>query len=116
MTTPCVLPAYAGILVPLTSAVIVLTAGKTQGVVILCIGTIIGQLLQLIAIIIRAWRAKIIYRPILKLHSPELTAILMLAWPSLLGAFISQAGPLVDQIFASSLTPRSISSPNHSPN
>jgi len=107
-------PAYAGILVPLTSAVIVLTAGKTQGVVILCIGTIIGQLLQLIAIIIRAWRAKIIYRPILKLHSPELTAILMLAWPSLLGALISQAGPLVDQMFASSLAPGSISALNYS--
>src|SRR5258708_20840321 len=107
-------PAYAGILVPLTSAVIVLTAGKTQGVVILCIGTIIGQLLQLIEIIIRAWRAKIIYRPILKLHSPELTAILMLAWPSLLGALISQAGPLVDQMFASSLAPGSISALNYS--
>src|SRR5260370_2383299 len=114
MTTPCVLPAYAGILVPLTSAVIVLSAVKTQGVVIHFIGTIIGQILQLIEIIIRAWRAKIIYRPILKLHSPELTAILMLAWPSLLGALISQAGPLVDQMFASSLAPGSISALNYS--
>ena len=107
-------PAYAGILVPLATAVIVLIAGSGQTVVILCIGTIIGQLLQLCVIIIRAWRAKIVYRPILKLHSPELTAILMLAWPSLVGALISQAGPLVDQMFASSLAAGSISALNYS--
>ena len=50
-------PAYAGLLVPLTTATVVLFAGKTYGVLMLCIGTLIGQFLQLCIIILRTRRS-----------------------------------------------------------
>lgn len=101
-------PAYAGILVPLTTVTLVFLGGRTQGVVMLCVGTLLGQLLQLIIIIMRAHRAKIVYQPVLDLHTPELAAIMIAAWPAIFGALISQASPFVDQIFASTLTVGSI--------
>lgn len=101
-------PAYAGILVPITTMTLVLIGGKTEGVVMLCIGTVVGEILQLIAIGFRAYHAKIRYLPILDLRSPEIAAIGIVAWPSILGALISQASPLVDQMFASSLSAGSI--------
>ena len=68
-------PAYVGLLVPLTTATVVLFAGKTQGVVMLCIGTLLGQLLQLCAIILRARRSKLVYRPVIHWQNPDLAAI-----------------------------------------
>lgn len=102
-------PAYAGILVPLSTAVLVVMLGNFQGVVILCIGTLLGQCLQLSVIILRARRAGLKYRPIIDLHNPAISLILAAAWPVLVGAFIDQGSPLVDQIFASFLSPGSIS-------
>ncbi len=101
-------PAYAGILVPITTATLVLLAGKSHGVITLCIGTLIGQALQLGAIIIRAHRAKFVYRPILDLRNPDVAKIGIVAWPALFSALISQASPFVDQIFASTLSEGSI--------
>ncbi|GAC1640438.1 MAG: hypothetical protein NVS4B12_01710 [Ktedonobacteraceae bacterium] len=101
-------PAYAGILVPLTTAMLVVLAGKSHGVFVLCIGTLLGQVLQLIVIILRARKAKFVYRPILDLHSPEIAAIGIVAWPALFSGLISQASPFVDQIFASTLSVGSI--------
>ena len=102
-------PAYAGILVPLTTATLVVLAGKSHGVFILCIGTLLGQALQLVAIILRARHAKFVYQPILDLRSPEIAAIGIVAWPALFSGLISQASPFVDQIFASTLSVGSIS-------
>lgn len=107
-------PAYAGILVPLTTASVVLFSAKSNGVVMLCIGTLLGQLVQLAVIIYRARKAKLVYRPVMDLHNTELHAILVIAWPALLAALISQASPLVDQIFASYLSSGSISTLNYS--
>lgn len=102
-------PAYAGLLVPLSTALLVLIAGKTYGVLMLCAGTLAGLGLQLGVFIFRAWRAKLVYRPVIDIHHRELGPILRMAWPVLLGALISQGSPLVDQIFASSLSAGSIS-------
>jgi putative peptidoglycan lipid II flippase len=106
-------PAYAGILVPLTTATFVLLEGQSQGVVMLCIGTLAGQVLQLMVIILRAHRAKIVYRPVFDIRSPAILAVAMVGWPELVGSLISQAGPFVDQIFASSLNEGSIAALNY---
>ncbi|MBV9229469.1 MAG: O-antigen ligase family protein [Chloroflexi bacterium] len=107
-------PAYAGLLVPLAAAVLVLTAGKPYGVVVLCIGMIIGSCLQLGVIILRAKRAKLVYRPTLNLRSEEIGLIVIAAGPALLGTLITQVSPVVDQIFASFLSAGSISALNYS--
>ncbi|MBV8821194.1 MAG: murein biosynthesis integral membrane protein MurJ [Ktedonobacteraceae bacterium] len=106
-------PAYAGVLVPITTALLVLLEGKSYGVLMLCIGTLLGQFLQLLIIILRARKAKLIYRPIVDLHQPDVIAVAKVAWPYLFAALISQASPLVDQMFASSLSSGSIAALNN---
>lgn len=101
-------PAYAGILVPLTTVTFVLFAGKSYGVVMLCIGTLLGQILQLGALLLRMRGLNISYRLVLDLQSPEMTTIGIVAWPAFFTALISQASPLVDQMFASGLPVGSI--------
>lgn len=102
-------PAYAGMFVPLTTATLVLLGGGSYGVLMLCIGTLIGQCLQLTVIIFRARRAHFVYKPfVLDLTIPEVKAIGIVAWPALFSALISQASPFVDQIFASTLDTGSI--------
>jgi murein biosynthesis integral membrane protein MurJ len=106
-------PAYAGILVPLTTATFVIVGGQSRGVVMLCIGTLVGQVLQLLIIILRARRARITYRFSFDLRSPEVIAIALVAWPALFSGLISQASPFVDQIFASSLSVGGIAALNN---
>lgn len=106
-------PAYAGVIVPLTTAVLVFLEGKSHGVLMLCIGILLGQFLQLIIVMVRARRANLIYRPILDLRDPSVIAVAKVGWPYLFAALISQASPLVDQIFASSLTSGSIAAINN---
>ncbi len=109
------LPAYAGMLVPLTTAVLVLIVGKSLGVVALCIGMVIGLCLQLVVFILRVRRAGLTYRPTIDLRNSEISSMLVVAGPALLSAFLlGQANPLVDQIFASSLPAGSISAINYS--
>lgn len=107
-------PAYAGLLVPLATLILVLLVSRPMGVIALCIGTIVGLCLQLCAFVVRVRRARLIYRPIIDLNHPEIAVILATGWPALLGALINQASPLVDQIFASSLSTGSISALNYS--
>jgi putative peptidoglycan lipid II flippase len=107
-------PAYAGLLVPLTTAILVLELGRSDGVIILCIGILIGTCLQLCIVLVRARRAGLAYRPIMNLRNPALSVILVAAWPLLIGALIDQASPLVDLIFASTLSAGSISALNYS--
>jgi murein biosynthesis integral membrane protein MurJ len=106
-------PAYAGLLVPLATAVFVLIAGGSYGVVMLSVGMLVGLCLQLCVFIVCARRAQLSYRLTLNLHTPGIGLIAMAAWSSLLGSFILQASPVVDQIFASSLSPGSISALNY---
>ncbi len=94
-------PAYAGLLAPLTTAIFVIIGGPRYGVVMLCLGTMVGQVLQLFVIILRARQAKIAYRPIIDLHMPELHAVWRMAWPSLLGSLVSLASPYVDTVVGS---------------
>lgn len=101
-------PAYAGLLVPLTTAVLAFTLGRSQGVLILCIGTLAGLCLQLCVVLVRARRAGLAYRFVVDLRNPAIAAILVVAWPELIGALIGQASPLVDQVFASYLSPGNI--------
>src|SRR5947209_9782078 len=102
-------PSYAGLLVPATTAIFVILLGKSQGVVMLCVGMVVGLCLQLGAFIVRTRRANIVYRPIIDLRNPAIGSILIAAWPALLGGLISQTSPFVDQVFASFLSPGSIS-------
>src|SRR6266700_5610822 len=102
-------PAYAGILVPVTTAILVLVLSKSLGIVMLCVGMVVGLFLQLCVFIVGVKRAKLVYRPIIDLHHPELVPILVAAWPALLGSIIILLSPLVDQVFASFLPIGSIS-------
>ena len=107
-------PAYAGLLVPLTTATLVLMLGRSNGVFILCIGMLAGLCLQLCVVIVRARRAGLVYRPSMNLRNPALRAILTIAWVAPFSILISQASTLVDQAFASSLSAGSISALNYS--
>ena len=92
-------PAYAGILAPITTATCVLIGGNGFGVLMLCVGTLIGQVLQLFVIVYRAHKAHITYRPVLDLRLPELKPIMSAAWPALFAGVISMASPFVDTFF-----------------
>ncbi len=107
-------PAYAGLLVPLTTAILVLLLGRSNGVVILSIGMLAGLCLQLCVVIVRARRAGLVYRPSMDLRNPALRTILAIAWVAPFSILISQASTLVDQAFASSLSAGSISALNYS--
>jgi murein biosynthesis integral membrane protein MurJ len=107
-------PAYAGMLVPLAMVVLVILAGTTQGVVVLCIGMVLGLCMQLGVYMIRAKRANLVYRPVIDLNMPEVGSIFKAFWPVLLGGLIGQASPLVDQAFASLLSAGSISALSYS--
>ncbi len=106
-------PSYTGLLVPVTTAIFVIFLGKSQGVVMLCIGMVVGLCLQLGAFIVRVRRTKIVYRPIIDLRNPAIGSILIAAWPAFLGGLISSASPFIDQIFASFLSTGSISTLNY---
>ncbi len=107
-------PAYAGMLVPLTTAIVVVLAGKFLGIITLCAGLLIGLCLQLCVFIVRVRRVGLVYRPILDMRSAEIRVILIATWPALLGGVASQISPLIDQIFASFLSTGSISALNYS--
>lgn len=107
-------PAYAGALVPLTTVVFVLAVNSSRGVVVLCVGTLCGLLLQLGVDIIRLRRSRLTYRPVIDLRNPDVLLALATAWPALCGALISRASPIIDQVFASFLTAGSISALNYS--
>lgn len=106
-------PAYAGLLVPLTTAALAWTGGRTWGVVVLCIGNLLGTALQLVVVCVRARQAGLRYQLVIDLRDANLHTILRSLWPVLLGALIVQGGPLVDQIFASTLPAGSISALNY---
>ena len=106
-------PAYAGTLVPLSTAILVVVVGNFLGVVTLCAGLLLGLCLQLCVFIVRLRRLGLVYRPVLDMRGAETSAILIAAWPALLGAVASQISPLIDQIFASFLSTGSISALNY---
>src|SRR5260370_32027460 len=87
--------------------------GQEEGVVILGIGMLAGLCVQLCVVIVRARCAGLVYRPGINLRNPELRSILMVAWIAPFSILISQASPLVDQVFASSLSAGSISALNY---
>jgi putative peptidoglycan lipid II flippase len=101
-------PAYAGMMVPMTIAAFVLVGGNSYGVLMLCVGSLVGQVIQLAIILVRAHRAHLVYHFVLDLHTEEMAEFWRLLWPGILGALVSQASPLIDQIFASYLSAGSI--------
>lgn len=107
-------PAYAGTLVPLATVTLVLVAGRTLGIFTICIGMLAGLCLQLCMVIIRAKRIGLTYRAVIDLRNPHIGPVLLIAWPVLFGAIITQASPLVDQVVASFLSVGSISAINYS--
>src|SRR5262245_5039194 len=72
-------PAYAGALVPLATALVVLVAGGRLGVFALAIGMLVGVSLQLGAMIYRMRLAHIVYRPRLDWRRPEVALVLTAA-------------------------------------
>ena len=107
------LPAYAGALVPIATAILVLVGSKSLGVVTLGVGMVIGLCLQLCIFVLRIKRVGLVYRPIIDLRHTEIGLIALVAWPALLGSLISQVSPLIDQVFASFLSSGSISALNY---
>ena len=106
-------PAYAGLLVPLATVLLTVVEGKTWGIAVLCIGSLCGTILQLVVVGMRVRQARLRYHLTIDLGNPELRIVFRAAWPVLLGALITQGGPLVDQIFASTLPSGSISALNY---
>jgi murein biosynthesis integral membrane protein MurJ len=106
-------PAYAGLLVPFVTTIAVLAAGRSLGVITLGIGALIGLLLQMCMFVVRVRRARITYRPAIDLHHPALAAVGVAIWPLILASCVLQISPLIDQMFASGLSPGSISSLNY---
>ncbi len=106
-------PAYAGLLVPLTTTVFILAAGQSHGIVMLCIGMATGLCLQLCLFIIRIKRARLVYRFTLNLHIVEIGLIAAAVGPAFLGGLVTEVSPLIDQAFASFLLPGSISALNY---
>jgi putative peptidoglycan lipid II flippase len=94
-------PAYAGLLVPLTTVIFIFLGDHQQGIMMYAFGTLTGNILQLIVIVYRAHTGGIVYRPVMDLKMPELKPILAYASPSLFGAVISMISPLFDQFFSS---------------
>ena len=68
-------PAYAGMLVPLTTAIFVLVVGKYFGIVALCVGGLVGLCLQLFVFFIRVRQAKLVYRLNINLRNPAVASI-----------------------------------------
>ena len=108
------LPAYAGLLVPISTAAFVLTLGLKQGVIMMCIGTLVGLCLQLLIFFLRFRGTKLTYRFVLDIRTPEIASIVKVAWPVFFGSLIGQASPLIDQMFASFLSAGSISALSYS--
>lgn len=106
-------PAYAGMLVPLTTALLVIVAGRFLGVIALCAGLLIGLGLQLCVFLVRLRGVGLSYRPVLHIRSAAVSAVLIAAWPALLGSVAAQISPFVDQIFASFLSTGAISALNY---
>jgi murein biosynthesis integral membrane protein MurJ len=102
-------PAYAAVLVPLATALLVLVAGARVGIAAIAGGMLAGVGLQLGVLVYRLRLARISYRPVLDWRLPEVALVFTAASPALLGAMVNQASPLVDQIFASFLSAGSIS-------
>lgn len=106
-------PAYAGLLVPCTTALLTLLGGRTWGITALGAGSLSGAALQLVVVGVRARQARLRYHLSIDVRNPDLRAILSATWPVLLGALIIQGSPLVDQIFASTLPAGNISALNY---
>ncbi|MBE3560249.1 MAG: O-antigen ligase family protein, partial [Ktedonobacteraceae bacterium] len=96
-------PAYAGAAVPISTAIALLIGGKSVGVLMLCLGNLIGLVVQLIIILIRAHKAQLRYKPVLELNSPDVRAIAALAIAPLGAALIGQLAPLLDNSFISTV-------------
>ncbi len=107
-------PAYAGLLVPLSTIMLVLLASRWLGITALALGTLVGLVLQLGIMVVRVRRARIVYRPILDLRNPALAAILTSAWPLLISESLVAGSPFVDQVMASFLSTGSISALSYS--
>jgi putative peptidoglycan lipid II flippase len=106
-------PAYAGMLVPLSTAAVVLLFSSSVGILVLGVGMLVGLFLQAGVFLVRLRQAGIRYRWAMDLRMPEIRAVLALAWPVLLAAFATQALPFFDQVVASFLVPGSISGLNY---
>ncbi len=94
-------PAYAGLLVPLTTVIFIFVGNNHSGILMYALGTLAGNILQLLVIVYRAHQGGLIYRPVMDLKLPELKPILAYVSPSLFGAFISMISPIFDQFFGS---------------
>ena len=101
-------PAYAGLLVPLTTATCVLLGGKSLGVLMLCIGSVIGQLLQLCIIHLSCPQSKDHLSTHHGFKYPSIEAHYRAAWPALFAGVISMASPIVDTFFGSYQPARTI--------
>jgi putative peptidoglycan lipid II flippase len=100
-------PAYAGVLVPISTATVVLAWRHlpcnplSHDILILCIGNVIGLMLHLTAVIIRAYKAGIRYKMRLNLNDKGVRSVVRLSRAPMCAALVGSLGPLVDQQIAS---------------
>lgn len=102
-------PAYSGIAVPLVTAATILLTGKSLGIASLALGTLLGLGLKGILFLARFRQARVQYQFVLDLSNPLLGSAAKMAWYILLGDSIGLMSPLIDQIFASTLSTGSVS-------
>jgi len=102
-------PTYAGILVPLATIALVLRVPANAGIVVLCIGALVGACLQLFVVALCLQRTQLRYRLTIDVGNSDVRSVLVVGWPVLLGALVVQASGIIDQVFASFLSAGSIS-------
>jgi putative peptidoglycan lipid II flippase len=108
------LPAFAAVLVPIAMTVGTIWGTRAGiGVTGLAIGLTVGAVLQMVVVLVRAFQARLRYRPVLDWHVPELRQVVTLGAPILVGNVLIMANPVVDQIVASTLGPGVISGINY---
>lgn len=102
-------PAYAGIAVPIVTMGTVLALGKELGITSLAVGTLLGLGVKAVLFLVRLRGARLRYQPIIDLNHPLLGSVGQMAWLILLGDSVGLMSPLIDQIFASTLSAGSVS-------
>jgi putative peptidoglycan lipid II flippase len=83
-------------------------AARYRGMLLICVGSLVGLLGHFGAVIVRAHRAGLRYRLALAAKDPDVRAVAALSLAPMVGGLLANLGPLVDQLCASTLDPGTI--------
>jgi putative peptidoglycan lipid II flippase len=102
-------PALARLFTPVISLLLVLTAGRTWGIVVLALGTLAGATLQILLIIGALARNGFRYEPVFSLRDPDVRRTLRLVLPFILSVLAAQASGVVYRVLVSHFPEGSLS-------